>query len=150
MVTIGTSEKHDIRIWNTPFIIVVKLELISEWMIFEIIGGNSAQMYFHMRNINIALSKRVLTLKIIILLLDTTYRNVRHIHFFPLVVYTYHVQLRKTSTTKLIGLQNPILFSCSKRKKMIDHRDIFVTEIINRKIGIETTFNKEIKSCFEI
>ena len=33
---------------------------------------------------------------------------------------------------------------------MIDHRDIFVTEIINRKIGIETTCNKERKSYFEI
>ena len=32
-----------------------------------------------------------------------------------------------------------------KRKKMIDHRNIIVTEIINRKIGIETTCNKEKK-----
>ena len=37
-----------------------------------------------------------------------------------------------------------------KRKQMIDHRYICVTEIINRKIGIETTYNKERKSCFEI
>ena len=37
-----------------------------------------------------------------------------------------------------------------KRKKMIDHRDIFVTEIINRKIGIETKYDKERKSCFGI
>ena len=37
-----------------------------------------------------------------------------------------------------------------KRKKIIENRDIFVTEIIIRKIGIETTFNKERKSCFEI
>ena len=37
-----------------------------------------------------------------------------------------------------------------KRKKMIDNRDISVTEIIIRKIGIKTTFNKERKACFEI
>ena len=32
---------------------------------------------------------------------------------------------------------------------MIGDRDIFVTEIINRKIGIEPTCNKERKSCFD-
>ena len=36
-----------------------------------------------------------------------------------------------------------------KRKKMIDNRDIFPTDILIRKIGIETTFNKERKSYFE-
>ena len=37
-----------------------------------------------------------------------------------------------------------------KRKNKIDHRNIFVTEITNRKIGIETKYNKERKSCFGI
>ena len=30
-----------------------------------------------------------------------------------------------------------------KKKNIIDHQDIFVTEITNRKTGIETLFNKE-------
>ena len=37
-----------------------------------------------------------------------------------------------------------------KRKKMIDNRDIFPTDILIRKKGIETTFDKERKSCFVI
>ena len=37
-----------------------------------------------------------------------------------------------------------------KRKMMIGMRDVFVKEIINRKIGIKVTFNKERKKRYEI
>ena len=100
MMTTSTSEMHKIGMCNIPFIIVVKS--VSTFSIddFAIIEDDSAQMYFHIQNRHIGLSETVLTSKIRILLLDTTYRNVRHMHFFPLILYTYLVDLGKTSTTK--------------------------------------------------